>query len=675
LISTDHEFLEINLAGCTALGKSRDEIIGKRCFELVHATDVPIPNCPCCTMADTCEPTTSAHEQQGRHYKLMAWPIHGPDGRMEAFAHIVTDTTDLAREKERLELFRTLLDQSNDCIEVVDPVTGRILDVNDRGCQDLGYSREEYLSKTIFEIDPNVTEESFAGALEEVRRSKSMRWNSEHRRKDGTTFPVELNISYVRHERDYVVAVVRDISERLEMERTIERSLDTQRVIGSLLRLSLEDEPLDDLLDQALQLVLSIPWLSVESKGAILLVGDEPGVLEMRAQQGLEEEILACCARVPFGRCLCGRAAATGVTEFADRLDERHENTYAGIEPHGHYCVPITYADEVYGVFNTYIGEGHSRHEEEEEFLSAVADTLAGIIARYKEADAKRLAEEQLRQGQRLEAVGHLAGGVAHDFNNLLTVIGAYTDYAIEALHESDPLRADLEEVRSAASRAAGLTRQLLAFSRKQILEPVPLNLDHVISGLGNMLRRLLGENYDVHFHLDSGEANIEADQGQIEQVVMNLVINARDAMPTGGKLTIETACVELDAEYASRHVSVQQGPFVRLSVSDSGEGMDVDIQRRIFEPFFTTKEQGKGTGLGLSTVYGIVKQSKGNIWVYSEPGMGTTFKAYFPMIDTLVHADQPVQRTAAAPGSETILLVEDEDSVRKLAHRILEGG
>ena len=286
----------------------------------------------------------------------------------------------------------------------------------------------------------------------------------------------------------------------------------------------------------------------------------------------------------------------------------------------------------------------------------------------------RRQLEAQLRQAQKMEAIGQLAAGVAHDFNNLLTAINGYSSLALQKVSEEGPIKGYLEEIRKAGERAANLTRQLLAFGRKQMLQPVALNLNDVVSDLNKMLRRLIGEDIKLTAKFDPGLMQIKADPGQIEQVLVNLVVNARDAMPQGGNLTIETANFEVDREYAAKHVGVQPGSYVMMAVSDTGTGMDDETKARIFEPFFTTKEKGRGTGLGLSTVYGIVKQSGGNIWVYSELGEGTAFKVYLPQLKEAVVSVAKAAVEAEAPGgSETILVVEDEDVVRGLARKILE--
>ncbi|HEX4633077.1 MAG TPA: ATP-binding protein, partial [Gemmatimonadales bacterium] len=267
-----------------------------------------------------------------------------------------------------------------------------------------------------------------------------------------------------------------------------------------------------------------------------------------------------------------------------------------------------------------------------------------------------------------------LAGGVAHDFNNLLTVILGSADLLLETLSADSPQREDLTDVRQAALRAAALTRQLLAFSRQQVLQPVVLNLNGVLEGTERMLRRLIGEDVVLTVRLDPELGSVKADPGQIEQIVINLAVNSRDAMPDGGQLIIETRNTEVDASHGAPNSADAPGRWVMLAVSDTGTGMDAATQARVFEPFFTTKEKGKGTGMGLATVYGIVKQSGGYIWLYSEPGQGTTFNVYLPRVDDPVEAQAPAFSPTSLTGTETVLLVEDDTAVGGVAQRILEG-
>ncbi|HEV8370434.1 MAG TPA: response regulator [Pyrinomonadaceae bacterium] len=295
------------------------------------------------------------------------------------------------------------------------------------------------------------------------------------------------------------------------------------------------------------------------------------------------------------------------------------------------------------------------------------------ITERKQAQEALAKTEDQLRHSQKMEAVGQLAGGVAHDFNNLLTAITGYSELTLQKLQAEDPLTRNIQEIRKAGERAAALTRQLLAFSRKQVLQPRVLDLNSVILDLQKMLRRLIGENIELNTQLGADLGGTKADPGQIEQVIMNLVVNARDAMPEGGKLLIETGNIDLDEGYAKRHVEVSPGAYVMLAVSDNGFGMSPETQARIFEPFFTTKELGKGTGLGLSTVYGITRQSNGSIWVYSEEGRGTTFKVYLPRVDELAESDDKATSSKEdLNGTETVLVAEDEDMVRGLATEVL---
>jgi two-component system cell cycle sensor histidine kinase/response regulator CckA len=347
--------------------------------------------------------------------------------------------------------------------------------------------------------------------------------------------------------------------------------------------------------------------------------------------------------------------------------------------------VPLRLLDKPFGAFGTGTfgdEEGcRAPTREELDYLVGMASQLSVAAGRIRFLEERQRAERvlkqtehQLRQSQKIEAVGRLAGGVAHDFNNQLSVILSYSYMILQRLQPTDPTRRQLIEIKSAAERAAELTKQLLAFSRQQVVEPRVLDMNETLAAMEAMIRRLIGEDVELRTMPHANLHRVKADPGHIEQVIMNLVVNARDAMPAGGTLTIETVNTDLDEAYAREHMGVTPGPHVMLAVSDTGSGMDKATRDRIFEPFFTTKEKGKGTGLGLSTVYGIVKQSGGSVWVYSEPGKGTTFKIYLPRTHEVDRPPiaRPVE-IATLRGTETILLVEDEDQVRAVAEQILE--
>ena len=305
--------------------------------------------------------------------------------------------------------------------------------------------------------------------------------------------------------------------------------------------------------------------------------------------------------------------------------------------------------------------------------LQALAEVLSEGYRRLQDLDLLQEQEIQLRQSQKMEAIGQLAGGVAHDFNNLVTVITGYCQLLCKGLAGDDARRQQIAEIERSGEQAAAMVRQLLAFSRRQVVKPKVLDLNEVLVGVEKMLGRLIGEDIEMVWAPAAEPGKVEADPGQLEQVIMNLAVNARDAMPEGGKLTIETAEVELDREYADRHLGVEPGPHVLLAVSDTGVGMDAETRARIFEPFFTTKEE-KGTGLGLATVYGIVKQSGGHVWVYSEPGKGSTFKVYLPRVEREATPESRIEAEASGDGGEeTVLVVEDDRTVRELVQRILE--
>jgi signal transduction histidine kinase/ActR/RegA family two-component response regulator len=395
---------------------------------------------------------------------------------------------------------------------------------------------------------------------------------------------------------------------------------------------------------------------------------------------------MAVKPRIKVGESLDGRVASTGralmLRDPANHpdLDPEHAASMRRFGYRGLLTVPAKIGDRVVGVLSFLTAREEGFTAEDMAIATAFASHAAIALENSRLLlESRRAYDElaetqgQLEQAQKMDAIGRLAGGVAHDFNNLLTVILGRTDILLHPLKPEDPVRRGIELIQRTAGRAADLTRQLLAFSRKQVLEPVVLDLSAVTTDMKDLLGRLIGEDIALLTTPTPGLGRVKADRGQIEQVVMNLAVNARDAMPQGGRLILETANVELDDEYVRRHVGARPGPHVMLAVSDTGTGIPREIQAQIFEPFFTTKEQGKGTGLGLATVYGIVKQSGGYIEVDSEPGQGTTFRIYLPRLDAAaVTVDRNARPAAAVGGTETILLVADEEGVRELARDIL---
>ncbi len=347
-----------------------------------------------------------------------------------------------------------------------------------------------------------------------------------------------------------------------------------------------------------------------------------------------------------------------------------------GVQPQSAIVAPMKVMGEVIGVIELLSSERSAYTEEHATAMRMAANLTANAIENVRLIELEQRRAEQFRQSQQLESVGRLAGGIAHDFNNMLTAINGYSDLTLRKLPKNDPqgIRKNIEEIKKAGDRSAVLTQQLLAFSRRQVLKSKVIDINETVAETGTLLQRLIGEDIDLELSLSPALGAVRADPAILTQVIMNLAVNARDAMPDGGKLTIETSNQELDKEYAGRHARMNPGSYVMLAVSDTGAGMEDEVLEHLFEPFFTTKAVGKGTGLGLATVYGIVKQSGGYIWVYSEIGQGTIFKIYLPRVDAEADAiTKGVSESMNLKGKETVFLVEDEEIVRKLSKQILE--
>ena len=564
---------------------------------------------------------------------------------------------------------------------------GKILTANVKLARLLGYSSPDEL------LNLNLAEDIYLNKQEHetlVRMHEPVgtpiELEVEWKKKDGTPIWVHLNSNAVKDESGqtlYFNEFVHDITSRKLIEGSLRAKTQQLEAITAAMTASLEGK---DRQEVAAMLVRNALDLTESEYGfaGIIIDGQTLHVLDYESSGWDEENVYDSPERhrervIKFTNFvgLTGRVIKSGqavLTNDATASASSREILFDHPQFKQFLGVPILISGEVIGIIAV-ANRASGYTETEQKKLEILTQMAAVLFENYRRLQREAALEEQLRQSQKIEAIGQLAGGVAHDFNNLLTAITGYSDLVMRRLPQGDDLlRRQVREIKRASDRAAALTRQLLAFSRKQMLQPKVIDLNGVVADIDKMLRRLIGEDIDLLTVLDHTLGNVKADPGQLEQVIINLAVNARDAMPKGGKLTIKTANVYLSGEYARQHVAVRPGHYVMLAISDNGCGMDEQVKARIFEPFFTTKELGKGTGLGLSTVYGIVKQSGGNIWVYSELGEGTTFKVYLPRVDEgSDEAQKSVVEAGLPAGSETILLVEDEEIVRKMMRQILE--
>jgi PAS domain S-box-containing protein len=591
---------------------------------------------------------------------------------------VMVDITERKLAEDQLkkseERYRELVENAHDLIYEQD-LQGNYLSANKEVQQITGYSLEESLQLNLKDI---IAPEYLERAREMIRRKlageRVTAYEIEIIAKDGHRVIVEVNSSLIQ--RDGVPVGIRGIARDITNRKEAESRLAAQyAVTGALAESSTVSEGAVKslrMVGETLGWEFGVLWAAEPEQEVLRCIQVWNG---LGAAANELEEISRDLAIQP-GIGLPGIVWKEGQPLWIGEVgsdETQPRSMLAAAAGFKTACAfPIQLRSQVLGTVEFF---SRSRRKFDPALLAMMV-TIGSQIGQFIETkrveQALQMSEEQLRQSQKLEAIGQLAGGVAHDFNNLLTVIGGYSSILLNKLDQTSPLRGNVEEIKKASDRAGGLTRQLLAFSRKQILEPKILDLNVVVSDLDKMLRRLIGEDIDLLTITDPKLAKVKADPGQIEQVLLNLIVNGRDAMPNGGKLTIETANATLSGDYALSHAALS-GAYVMLAVSDTGCGMDAELQKHVFEPFFTTKLPGKGTGLGLATVYGIVKQSEGHIWLYSEPNKGTSFKIYLPCV-----GEEAMRATGGNPGleskgTETLLLVEDEDQVRRIVKAILE--
>ena len=522
--------------------------------------------------------------------------------------------------------YRLLFEHNPLATWVYDVETLAFLEVNEAAVRDYGWRRDEFLRMTLRDIRPPDEVERLLAHLEIApgnRPERGQRWR--HRRKDGSLIDVEVHSHAVTFEgRPARLVQVTDVTDRVRAEAELRRQ---KELSDGLIRSSLDG-----------------------------IVAVDPEAVVQAWNPAMER-----LTGLPAERCLRVRvnevAMAIGAPEIAD-------------------CFRRALGGERVAAARRQVGNAEGGQRTLEGLYAPLLDeagAIRGALAMLRDVSDQQALEEQLLQAQKIEAVGLLAGGVAHDFNNLLTAILGYCELAQLRVEEGSEILPDLWEIRRAAERAAALTRQLLAFSRKQVLQPEVLDPNAEVRELEQMLRRLIGEDIQLATLLSPGLGTVRVDRTQLQQALVNLLVNARDAMPHGGRVLIETRNAQLDEAYSRVHPGAKAGSYVLIAVSDTGTGMTPEVRRRIFEPFFTTKERGKGTGLGLAMVYGVVKQSGGYIWVYSEPGHGTTFKVYLPRVDSPPEGSEEEGPAAETPGgNETVLVAEDDEVVRALVVRLL---
>ena len=746
------QIVEVNRRACEQLGYSREELLGMRVTDVEKDLDAQALDEVLRHVRPSQVKTIIGQHQRkdGTRFPVEARIGTFESGGQVLYHILIRDITERKRAADALEMFRTLVDRVNDSIEVIDPETGRFLDINEKACTDLGYTREEMLSLTVMDVESALDAASFKSRKEKLWDTGALMVESTNQRKDGTTFPVEVNMKWVWLDRDYIVAVVRDITERKETETALRESehqfADLVNNIDGIVWERDVAAVMTTFVSFQAERILGYPVANWTTNSEFwqnhLHPEDREGVLTFcreRMQQGaaydLEYRMIAADGRMVWvhdfvsvvmssGKPVTLRGVMVDVTDRKtaeaelrkreDRFRLLIENAsdivtvinkesiirfqspsvtrILGFQPDemvGRNAFDFVHPDDgarfASGIKSAFANPGlpvsveyRKRHSDGTwRYLQSIGRSIAGeapdgfLILNSRDISETRKLEEQFRQSQKMEAIGQLAGGVAHDLNNILTVVHMQLDM----LKHGDPLTAiqadSVLDIEKASRRAADLTRQLLMFSRRQAAMKHDLDLNAVVTNITKMLQRIVGEDVAMHISYAPQPLPVHADSGMLDQILLNLAVNSRDAMPAGGKIVIETSVAEFDEFAVLQKPNARIGLFACLSVSDTGKGIPPEILPRIFEPFFTTKDIGKGTGLGLATVFGIVQQHNGWIGAYSEVGKGTTFRIYLPLQK---EAEEVVveNTTMAKGGNETILLVEDEQSLRVLVRNVL---
>ncbi|MBN1993105.1 MAG: response regulator [Anaerolineae bacterium] len=579
------------------------------------------------------------------------------------------------------ERYRSIFENALEGIFRYKPGEG-FIDANPALVQMLGYGSKAEVLALNLEKEVYVHADQFQSVLDQIQARKMIKsFELVWQKKNGKHITINLNGRVIQNAQGEVLfceGMVQDISERKQAEEEIyrrNRELDLLNRVIAATATSSDTATILDTVCRELALAFDVPQAT-----AILLNQDHSVVTIVAGYQAKDQPIALLNKSIPIKNPSLVQDFLTGKTPLVveDVKNDPRLASFRDLFQQYHTAsllvLPLIVDQEMVGSLNINTLKPRSFSHEEISLARRVAEQVTGALLRVRLDEQGRQLEDQLRQSQKMEAIGRLAGGLAHDFNNLLTVITGYSELLLNRhLDKNDPQYRDVEQIHKAGERASTLIRQLLAFSRQQVIQPVVLDLNVVITDLNKMLRRLVSEDIELITHLDPSSGRVKADAGQVEQIIMNLVVNAADAMPQGGKLTIETSQLKVDKEYAGRHIGLKPGMYIMLTISDTGIGMDEETRSHIFEPFFTTKEKDKGTGLGLATVYGIVQQNQGYISVTSRVGQGTTFQIYLPRLRQAAEVTDSDQALAQSQkGTETILLVEDDDMVRELARQAL---